>query len=351
VTARVLIAAFERWRATGDPFVLATVHETSGSTYSKIGARMLINGAGDFQGMLSGGCLEGDLAARASQVLGSGKPESVTYDLGQNDEELWGLGVGCDGAMSIFLQPLLADNQYEPFTSICRAWTGDAPELAATVLQSSDVRNPVGASLVTEGPNLAFCDLHEELAGQIAASADAALLAGRSHTVAMRTEAGEVSVLWSILRPPPRILVLGGGLDARPVVRMICELGWRVVVQDHRPAYIAAGNFVGAEQVLCVPADQLAAHVNFARVDAVIVMSHHLATDRKYLEILAATRVRYIGLLGPVNRRVRLLREMGELGAAIQDRIHGPAGIDIGAVGPASIALSIVAQVHRMLYR
>ena len=103
-----LVNFFAQRVADGRPLVLASVYETAGSTYSKIGARMLIGGDAIFQGMLSGGCLEGDLAERAARVIENDRPEQVTYDLGLNDEELWGLGVGCDGLMRIFLQPLLA---------------------------------------------------------------------------------------------------------------------------------------------------------------------------------------------------------------------------------------------------
>ena len=78
-------------------------------------------------------------------------------------------------------------------------------------------------------------------------------------------------------------------------------------------------------------------------------MSHHLASDRAYLGQLAATDVRYIGLLGPAARRDRLLSELGEAGKALTGRLHGPAGIDLGGRGPAAIALSIVAEVQGVL--
>ena len=95
MTVTGLLSAFSSWSAECRPLVLASVYETEGSTYSKAGARMLITGDGKFHGMLSGGCLEGDLAERARAVIESGQAQAVTYDLGQNDEELWGLGVGC----------------------------------------------------------------------------------------------------------------------------------------------------------------------------------------------------------------------------------------------------------------
>ncbi len=80
MTPKSLLKSFDEWRAQGQALVLASVFETAGSTYSKAGARMLINFEGDFQGMLSGGCLEGDLAERAHQVLDSGTAQMVTQD-------------------------------------------------------------------------------------------------------------------------------------------------------------------------------------------------------------------------------------------------------------------------------
>ncbi len=219
MTPKKLQNAFERWTGQNKALVLATVYETEGSTYSKAGAQMLITGDGDFQGMLSGGCLEGDLAERARAVLESGAPQSVTYDLGQNDEELWGLGVGCDGLMRIFLQPVTPDNQYEPFTTMCKAYAGLTDQVAATVLESDIDGLAEGSELVTVDGDVAYSDIGEKYAQQIQAEAGAALLQRQSKASTIATDGGQATILFSILRPPPRILVLGAGLDAEPVVR------------------------------------------------------------------------------------------------------------------------------------
>ena len=71
---------YERARAEGAPLVLATVVATRGSTYRKAGAQMLIGPGGRYEGILSGGCLEGDLAAHAASVLETGTPKMVRYD-------------------------------------------------------------------------------------------------------------------------------------------------------------------------------------------------------------------------------------------------------------------------------
>jgi len=349
VTAKQLQNAFERWSEQGKALVLASVYETEGSTYSKAGAQMLITGDGDFQGMLSGGCLEGDLAERARAVLESGAPQSVTYDLGQNDEELWGLGVGCDGLMRIFLQPVTTDNQYEPFATMCKAYEGLTDQVAATVLESGIDELAEGSALVTVDGDVAFSDIGEKYAQQIQAEAGSALLQRQSSVSTIATDAGEVNVLFSILRPPPRILVLGAGLDAEPVVRLASELGWRVTVQDHRPAYLESGDFAAAARVHCVPVAETATAISLQQFAAAIVMSHHLASDRQYLRQLAATDIGYIGLLGPRDRRKLRWYDIGEVAERLLPRLHGPAGLDIGGRGPAAIALSIIAEMHRDL--
>ncbi len=351
MTSKQLIECFRDWRDSGDPLVLASVYDTEGSTYSKAGAQMLINGAGDFQGMLSGGCLEGDLAERARTVIENGTPQAVTYDLGQDDEELWGLGVGCDGLMRIFLSPLTSANDYQPFAAIAGVLAGDACEVLATVIESTSGALRPGASLVTHGDAIAWSDIPET---ERQALLEASCRSRESGTSACEQTAhgdGNAQLLFAVLRPPPRILVLGAGLDAQPLVRLISELGWRATVQDHRPAYIEKGDFSSAQEVLCLPVEQVAEKVDLGRFDGAVVMSHHLTTDRQYLQLLARSELRYIGLLGPPHRRLRLLDELGNSAASLDGRLRGPAGLDIGGSGPASIALSIVAQMHEELCR
>ena len=291
--ASSLIGFFESHREHGDPLVLATVIGTRGSTYSKVGAQMLIDADGLFHGMLSGGCLEGDLAERARTVIESGEAQAVTYDLAR-DDELWGMGVGCDGEIRVLLSPLSAENGYAPFADMAEALRG-----------------------------------REEAPFQLSVP---------DH------EPGEIEIT---VVPPPRVLVLGAGLDAEPVVRFAAELGWRVTVADHRPAYIDSGNFAAAESCHCVPAEELSQAVDVSRFDMAIVMSHHLASDRAYLGQLAGSGMTYIGLLGPRARRDRLLSELGDGAGDLAERLHGPAGIDIGGRGPAPIALSIIAEMQQ----
>jgi len=196
MNARLVIRFFEERRSRNETLILATVIETDGSTYSKAGEQMLIDKDGNFFGMLSGGCLEGDLAERARAVLESGAPESVTYDLGQNDEELWGLGVGCDGLMRIFLQPATRDNQYQPFATMCRAYDGLTDQVVATVLASDIDALVPGSTLVTVDGAVAYSDIGKEYAQQIEAEAGAAMLLQQSRTSTIATDDGQATILY-----------------------------------------------------------------------------------------------------------------------------------------------------------
>ena len=88
-----------------------------------------------------------------------------------------------------------------------------------------------------------------------------------------------------------------------------------------------------------------------AQFDAVIVMSHHLATDEQYLRQLADVPLVYLGVLGPRARRERLLAAIGSAAAGLADRLKGPVGLDIGGGSPEAIALSVLAEMQLELKR
>jgi xanthine dehydrogenase accessory factor len=317
MTDKALLQRFDTWRSEGRSLVLATVVATAGATYTKAGHRILIADSGDFEGLVSGGCLEGDLATHAGQVTESGQTRVVTYDLRETNDELFGLGIGCDGLLRILLQRLSPADAYEPFAAIAASMRGDVTVHCALVVgEQGDL--PMGTTLISADASSAWSGL------------------------------AAAKVLYLPLRPLPRLLVLGAGQDAVPVVALADLLGWRVTVADHRPAYLDLPAFAVADTRVAAPAAELASAVPLSTFAAAIVMSHHLATDHSYLVVLAKSAVPYIGLLGPPGRRDRLLQELGSKGNALAGRLHGPAGLDIGADSPESIALSILAEIHAL---
>ena len=342
------VRRFSEWRDRREVLVLATVYETMGSTYSKAGHRSLIAANGDYQGLVSGGCLEGDLGERADRIRESREPAAITYDLRDEADDLWGLGVGCNGLIRVFLQPLVPEQDYEPFAAIARRLMGAERAAAATVIDPAGSALSLGGTLIRTFDSSEAIDLDAAHVGQLEAGCDEALRSGRSRYVDDDSGTG---ILYSALVPVPRLLVLGAGPDAVPLVSMAAELGWLVTVADHRPAYIEKGGFEAAEQVRTIDPPALAGEIALETFDAVIVMSHHLNTDRTYLGQLATVGTDYVGVLGPPARKARLLEELGATGEELRTRLKGPVGLDIGADSPESIALSILAELQDLRLR
>lgn len=347
MNSRHLIDRFAEASERGEDMVLVTVFETLGSTYSKAGARMLIMADGGAQGLVSGGCLEGDLAERARQVIASGLASTVTYDLRDEADELFGLGVGCNGLMKVLLQPLTAATGYEPMASIADALLGDHPGGIATVISSGSSDIDSGASMVAVKAGVRNFGSMGAINKRLEEACD--LVSGSRLATLESWEEPACQVLLAPLIPIPRILILGAGLDARPLVNVLAELGWRVTVADHRPSYLRRGGFERAEQVCGVVPGSLADLPGLSLFAGIVVMSHHLATDREYLRELAAVSSPYLGLLGPRARRQRLLDDLGEAGESLSERLRGPVGIDIGADSAESIALSVAAEMQQVL--
>ena len=277
-----LLPLFERERAAGRAVALGVLTHTSGSTYRKPGALILIAADGEYAGLIAGGCLEGDLREHARGVIAGGQPREVRYDMRGSDDLLWGLGLGCEGAMHILLLRAGPDNDWQPLTHLAAALAAHQPTAIGVVAQSSG-GVPSCGSLALPAPLTPGSD--RALGSPAVQQALAA--AAASGTCRWLEHPG-----WRLfvlpLSLPPRILLLGAGPDAAPVVDLAARLGWKVTLADHRPAYAVAAHFPGAERVLLAPAGELHALLDPQRYCAAVVMSHHLPSDLAWLRALAS---------------------------------------------------------------
>jgi xanthine dehydrogenase accessory factor len=331
---------FRQYHERGEPLVLATVTHTLGSTYRKAGAQMLIAGDGRVAGLLSGGCLEADLLERARNVLRTGEPATAHYDTRSSDDVIWGIGLGCEGAMTILLTRLDRANDYQPFNFAARCRFEQTDARFAIVTESRNSSFPLGQAFWAQNKHSA------PLA--VAAAMDESTPRGKGPSSATIT-ADDATFLVVPIELPPRLLLLGAGPDAMPLVEIAGLLNWQVTVLDHRPAYAVADRFPRARRVALRPAAELPQELQAGQYDAAVVMSHHLLSDQAYLAALADSSIPYVGLLGPAPRRIRLLHEIGEKASRLSGRVYGPVGLDIGARSPETIALAIVAEIQAVL--
>ncbi|MGB8693728.1 MAG: XdhC family protein, partial [Steroidobacteraceae bacterium] len=198
-----LLPLYGRERAAARPLALAVVVRTAGSTYSKWGTPLLLAQDGDYAGLLSGGCLEGDLREHAQQVIADGRARLFSYDMRGPDDELYGLGAGCEGAMDIFMMRVGPMNDWQPLHAFQAALRAHQPLAVGLVVESSAASPPSGAVL---------------LPGSAAAFEAGLAAAARTGTPAWLSQTPQLRVFALPLTLPPRILLLGAGPDACPVL-------------------------------------------------------------------------------------------------------------------------------------
>ncbi len=350
MSTRQIIDTFDQWCGEQRSLVLATVFHTEGSTYSKAGHRILIADNGDYQGLVSGGCLEGDLAEHAATVIADGQARRVTYDMRDDADELWGLGIGCNGLIEVLLQRLDPAAGYEPFRTLTTSIRGRSPVVCLTVIESTDETFLAGTTHImdTDGKQLLDTTIPDRYQTTLIKRCRETMNTGDTALIAHK-QSGELTVLYSRVLPLPRMLVLGAGLDAIPVVRIAEQLGWQITIMDHRQAYLEKAGFDKFPNAFHIEPENLTTATDLSQFSAAIIMSHHLATDRIYLRQLAPGSIPYVGVLGPRIRRDRLIEDLSRDGIKGLERIKGPIGLDIGADCAESIALSILAEVYKLL--
>jgi xanthine/CO dehydrogenase XdhC/CoxF family maturation factor len=323
-----MLEFLDREMEAGHRLVAAFVIATEGSTYRKPGALMMLSSSGARCGLLSGGCLEGDLHEHAQRLLaGDDRILERHYDGRGSDDPVWGLGLGCEGAMRILLWRLETGSSL----TLLRGWLSAAIRREPALLEI-DLANGDGA-----------LSLGSALRGDADSSSPSSVLPSDRATL----RDGSFAVAAARV---PAMLLCGAGPDAEPVVRMASQVGWQVTVVDHRPAYVEAARFQDAIRVATVDAADPGAVVALDGFDAAVVMSHNLVADGRYLAALAVSAIPYVGLLGPAARRERLYAELGPLAEALRPRLRAPVGLDLGGASPEAIALSIVAELQASLH-
>lgn len=238
----------------------------------------------------------------------------MVYDTAQENDLVWGTGLGCQGEVKVF---------FERLPSLHAAWLERLRENFAQrrdtqlriVYEARDAR-ALGTRL-PEG----------EWLGQ-----------------------GDLKFVEECIAAPPSIVIFGAGDDAMPLVEFAGNLGWHVAVLDTRAAYATRERFPQAHHVRALDADVAANHPGIDRRSHVIVMSHRYRSDLAFLRAVLPREIAYLGVLGPRQRTQRILEELASEGAALsthlQERLYAPVGLDLGGASPETVALSIISELQ-----
>ena len=297
----------------GERSVLATLVEVKGSAYRRAGARMLLTQSGQSAGVLNGGCLDGDLHARAQMVLETGQAQLALYDTTSAQDIVFGLGLGCRGVVRILLEPVLNLD-----------WMIDGARVA------------VGF----EGESLGTRRIEDEAAG----------------AEDERPRVQEMSMGRALVErflAPPTLFLFGAGADAVPMQRAFELLGWNTKVVDVRAPHPERAVFLAATHhpVSLLPDLELPART------AVVLMTHNFLHDMEILRWALPSSAFYVGALGPRRRTDELLDAIerdGELPGIAPTltqlaRLFAPIGLDLGAETPEEIAFAVAAEAQKTL--
>ena len=318
-----LLERVQSWLQRGHPVALAFTLRTWGSAPRPVGSLLAISNSGEFEGSVSGGCVENAVIEEAEEVISTGVPKTLSY--GVTDETAWTLGLPCGGTIDLLVIRLndhrlvQAVLDHTPVALFARVSTGD--------LAVGNATHRSGELLVD--------DTHLEAAAPLLAQGRTALQEIDGHEV--------------LIRPfvrPWRLLIVGAVHIAQSLSTMAQLAGFNVTVIDPRPPYLTADRFPNLERVNDWPDSALQGMDLDART-AVAILSHDHKIDDPALRAALDSPAFYIGALGSRRNHERRLQRLSQDGSTAEqlDRIQAPIGLDIGGRGAGEIAVSILAQV------
>lgn len=348
---QAIVDAYRQAAAENVPAALATVVRVDGSAYRQPGARMLVTEVGRTTGVVSGGCLEGDIREQAAVVLRTGQPMCIKYDATADEDIVWGLGSGCSGVVHILIEP--ASTRTDTLVQFLDTCSRSHRRAAfATVIHSDEPGLPLGTRVfrhpdgtVGEGAGAG------SITPQILADLQVAARSGVSF-VKHYGAGGAMEVFIEAVEPQVPLVIFGAGADVAPLVTIAGNLGWHTTVVDTQARARSLERFAHADAVIMCRPEDVGARVTLTESTVVVLMTHNYVHDLEVLSVLLDRPIRYVGCLGSKRRTERLLSQVRRLPVARQapsSGLHAPVGMDLGAEAPPEIALSIAAEILAVL--
>jgi len=330
---------------SGKPGVLATVVRTKGSTPQKPGAMLLVREDGTGVGTLGGGCVEGDIWFAAKEILRQhGGPEFKDYFL--NEDIAARDGLVCGGTMYFYLEPVWEPEDFVPIgTELVAAYEGGEPVSLATVVNVPPGGANLGAKLL-----LRFDGSTSGSLGDVALDARALEVERRVAEVgnveSFITDDG-TEVFVEGFTTPPTLVMVGGGHVGKATADLAHTLGYRVFVVDDRPEFANAERFPYAEQIVVASYDKWPDYLEVNVNSFVVAATRGHRFDDMALESALTTRARYIGLLGSRRKNMMIYQRLTHQGTPVErlKEVHAPIGLDIGALTPEELAVSIMSEI------
>ncbi|MDA7710586.1 XdhC family protein [Flavobacteriaceae bacterium] len=339
-----ILQLYETYKNSGANAAIAQVVRLEESSYRREGARMLIFDNGTFIGGISGGCLEGDTLKRSKIAILKEEASLITYDTSKDDENQIGVGLGCNGVIDVLINPIHSEsNLIQTLQNIVNQRKS---HVLLTLSASTHPAFPLGTTFYydVEKGRLEGCSdalLNKCFLEDIAI----VLEKGKSKIVHHSFEVGAITAFIELIPAQFHLAIYGDNYDIYPMLDMAKVLDWEVSLVGNIQK-IEKEKLLGIRQLF---QKELPERPSIDDRTAVVLMAHDFKTDVNNLKILLDSPAGYIGLLGPKKRYDKILAKFKEEGIALTpfdlQRIHAPAGLEIGANSPEEIAASIFTEI------
>jgi xanthine dehydrogenase accessory factor len=321
-----VLATARAWLAEGKRVAWATVVSTWSSSPRPLGSQLAIAEDGRFAGSVSGGCVESAVLVAASELFAGGGARTLKY--GVSSEQAWEVGLPCGGTIEVFLGETSL-----PIVERLAAAQARRVSLARLIDLTS------GAEEIWDA---------ERPSRLVSADAELSRAVGQAlhRDQSQLLELGERRLFVHVLAAPLRLIVVGAVHLTQALSELAMLSGFDVTVVDPRTAFASAERFPDVALRHEWPDVALAA-LDLDRRSAVVVLSHDTKLDEPALEVALRSDCFYIGALGSQRTQAARRRRLGEsgFGEDALARIHGPVGLDIGALTTPEIAISIMAEL------
>ncbi len=322
-----MIEKAQEWIGNGRTVALATVIATWGSSPRPVGSQMVIDEEGRFEGSVSGGCIEGAVIEEALEAIRGGKPRRVFF--GVTQDQAWEVGLACGGEIEIFVEKVTWQsvlNELVGFRAVKR------PACLITDLDSGE------KTLIPLDDPGRLEPLSGELRAQVEHIRD-----GERNTIAA---AGDRTLFLHCFQPPAQLIIVGAVHIAKALAPIARIAGYEVIIVDPREAFANTVRFGDVPVVVEWP-DEAMERIGLHSRTAVVTLAHDPKIDDPALSSALRSDAFYIGALGGSKSHANRLVRLGQAGFTDDQlrRIHGPVGLNIGAVTAEEIAVAIMAQV------
>jgi len=349
-----IIEAYVLANAKHQKSALATVVHVEGSSYRGPGARMLITEEGILTGAISGGCLEGDALRKALMVMIEGKPLLTTYDTSDEEDAVIGVGLGCNGIISVLIEPIDSLATINPITLLQAVVERRLASVLVTFFSKEDKRSlQQGTHLLVRmdgtvhiGAELLEMDSVLDDANGVIENRQSCFI---TYSAGMEKQENRSLIAFlEYITPSIALVVAGAGNDVFPLVRIAEVLGWEITLVDGRLHYANGHRFPSCNVIVTAPEEALS-KITIDERTALVLMTHNYMYDKTILGAVLKKSLPYVGMLGPKKKLDRILQELENEGLGLVGSellsVYSPIGLDIGAETPDEIALSIIAEI------